>query len=97
MHKINNDLIHRLSKLARLNFNEEEKEKMKSDLSKILSFIDKLSKIETKNVRPLIYLNDQTNIMRDDIVDNTMTQKEALLNAPKKDSDYFKVATVLQK
>ena len=97
MGKVNDDLIHNLSRLARLDFNKEDKEKMKSDLSKILSFIDKLSKIETKNIKPLIYINSQTNIMRDDIIDNEITQKEALLNAPKKDSDYFKVPTVLKK
>lgn len=97
MGKVNDDLIHKLSNLARLNFNKNEAEKMKSDLSKILSFIKKLSKVETKDIKPLVHINKQTNIMRDDIVSDKTTQKEALLNAPKKDSDYFKVPTVLKK
>ena len=67
------------------------------DSNLVMAFEQNLSKVETKDIKPLVHINKQTNIMRDDIVSDKTTQKEALLNAPKKDSDYFKVPTVLKK
>ena len=95
--KVTNKLINDLSDLAKLNFDKKAIKKMKSDLENMLSFIDKLSEIDTKGVEPLIYLSDQENILRTDEIDEQVTQKDALKNAPHKDSDYFKVPTVLKK
>ena len=95
--KVTNKLINDLSDLAKLNFDEQAIQKMKSDLENMLSFIDKLSEIDTKGVEPLIYLSEQKNILRADEIGEEVTQKEVLKNAPQKDSDYFKVPTVLKK
>jgi aspartyl-tRNA(Asn)/glutamyl-tRNA(Gln) amidotransferase subunit C len=37
------------------------------------------------------------NRLREDLAQVTITQKEALKNAPKKDSDYFRIPKVLDK
>ena len=95
--KVDNKLIDDLSRLAKLNFDEQTIEEMKSDLEKILGFIDKLSEIDTEGVEPLIYLSDEVNILRADEIEEEVTQEQALKNAPNKDSDYFKVPTVLKK
>jgi aspartyl-tRNA(Asn)/glutamyl-tRNA(Gln) amidotransferase subunit C len=95
--EINNKLIKNLSHLAKLKFDKKSTEKMKKDLKKIISFVDKLSEIDTEGVEPLIYLNDEVNVLREDKVANEVSQESALKNAPQKDSDYFKVPTVLKK
>ena len=95
--KVDNKLIHHLSRLARLSFDKEGIEEIKSDLVDMLQFVNKLSEIETKDVEPLIFLNSEVNMLRFDQIDESITQKEALKNAPDKDSDYFKVPTVLRK
>tara|TARA_B100001758_G_C17975007_1_gene385251 strand:+ start:80 stop:370 length:291 start_codon:yes stop_codon:yes gene_type:complete len=95
--KVDNNLILTLSKLAKLNFDKETIIEMKSDLKKILAFIDKLSEIDTEGVEPLIYLSDEVNMLRSDEIDDEVSQEQALQNAPEKDSDYFKVPTVLKK
>jgi len=95
--KINNKLIKNLADLAKLKFNKTSSEKIKSDLEKMIGFIDKLSEINTDGVEPLIYLSDEVNVLRDDKISSEVSQKEALKNAPEKDSDYFKVPTVLKK
>ena len=95
--KINNKLIKNLADLAKLKFNKTSSEEIKSDLEKMIGFIDKLSEINTDGVEPLIYLSDEVNVFRDDKVSSEVSQKEALKNAPEKDSDYFKVPTVLKK
>ena len=51
--------------------------------------------VASAGVDPLIYMTDEVNVMREDEPKITLTQKEALKNAPKKDSDYFKVPKVI--
>ena len=95
--KVNDKLIADLSKLAKLKFDKKSAEKMKSDLDTILGFVDAISQVDTDGVEPLIYMNDEVNVLRDDEIANEISQQDALKNAPHKDSDYFKVPTVLKK
>lgn len=95
--KVNDILVENLSKLAKLKFDKKSGEKMKSDLSKILEFVDAISQINTDDIAPLIYMSDEVNVLRNDEIRNEVSQKEALKNAPQKDSDYFKVPTILKK
>ena len=95
--KITNKLIQDIAALAKLEFDEQSAEQMKADLEKIIGFVDKLSEIDTEGVDPLIYLSEEVNVLREDEVKAVISQVEALKNAPEKDSDYFKVPTVLKK
>ena len=94
---IDDKLISDLSRLAKLKFDDSQSEKMKGDLDKIIIFIDKLSEINTSGVEPLIYLSEEVNVLRVDEIKHEVSQKNALKNAPQKDSDYFKAPTVLRK
>ena len=95
--EVNNKLIRDIAKLSKLEFNKSSNDKMKKDLKKILAFVDKLNEIDTENIEPLIYLSEEKNILRPDHISKPLTQEQALENAPNKDSDYFKVPTVLKK
>lgn len=94
---ISNELIDKLADLAKLEFNGEEKEHIKNDLSRILMFIEKLNEIDTTGVEPLIFMSEAVNVLREDEVIQTISKEEALKNAPKKDSDYFRVPKFLDK
>jgi aspartyl-tRNA(Asn)/glutamyl-tRNA(Gln) amidotransferase subunit C len=95
--KIDDHTVDHLANLAKLEFEKEAREEIIKDLNRILSFIDKLKELDTTDVEPLIYMNDEVNVLREDEVKQEISQKEALSNAPKKDSDYFKVPKVLDK
>jgi len=95
--KITNKLIQDIAALAKLEFDEKSTEKMKVDLERIIRFIDKLSEIDTDGVEPLIYLSEEVNVLREDEIKGVISQVDALKNAPEKDSDYFKVPTILKK
>lgn len=97
MTHIDNATIEKLAQLARLEFSDSEKEELKKDLSKILSYMDKLNEINTDGVEPLVHVSDEVNVLREDVVKETITQQEALKNAPDKNSDYFKIPKVLEK
>ena len=95
--KVDDKLIADLSKLAKLKFSPEASKKIKADLNTILTFVDEISKIETDSLEPLIHISNEVNVLRADEIANKLSQKDSLKNAPKKDSDYFKVPTVLKK
>ena len=95
--EITDELVDHIANLARLEFQGEKKEAIKADLTKILAFVDQLNQVDTDGVEPLIYMMDSMNVLREDEVKETITQAQALQNAPHKDSDYFKIAKVLKK
>ena len=97
MPKIDKDTVDKLATLSRLEFDGKGKEEILSDLNRMLDFVSKLNEVDTSNVEPLIYMSDEKNVLRDDIVKQDITQKQALNSAPKKDSDYFKVPKVVEK
>lgn len=93
--KIDKQTVEKIAHLARLNFNEGSKEKMTSELNVILEWIDKLNEMDTEGIEPLTNMSMEVNVMREDEVKNEMSHEEALRNAPKKDSNYFRVPKVL--
>mgnify|MGYP000471722948 FL=1 len=95
--KITKETIDHLADLAKLEFNEKEKENIKNDMEKILDFVNKIEELNTEDVAPLIHVNTEINVLRKDDVVESISQKEALKNAPNKDSDYFKIPKVLDK
>jgi aspartyl-tRNA(Asn)/glutamyl-tRNA(Gln) amidotransferase subunit C len=93
--KIDIATVNEVAHLARLEFTEEGKVDILNDMNRMLAFVDKLNEMDTDGVSPLIYMTDEVNVMREDVAKETLTQKQALKNAPKKDSDYFKVPKVI--
>lgn len=89
--------VEKLADLSKLEFDEKSKQELVGDLNHILGFIDKLNELDTENVQPLIYMNDEINSFRKDEEKIEITQDQALKNAPDKDSDYFRVPKVLSK
>jgi aspartyl-tRNA(Asn)/glutamyl-tRNA(Gln) amidotransferase subunit C len=93
--KIDIKTVNEVAHLARLEFNEDGKIEILNDMNRMLAFVDKLNELDTDGTEPLIYMTDEKNVLREDDPKETLTQKEALKNAPKKDSDYFKVPKVI--
>jgi aspartyl-tRNA(Asn)/glutamyl-tRNA(Gln) amidotransferase subunit C len=94
---ITDETIDHLAHLSRLEFNGDQKVRIKSDLNKIVAFVDQLSTVDTTGVEPLIFMTETENILREDMDVVTISQQEALKNAAVHDSDYFKIPTVLKK
>ena len=94
--KIDNDTVDKIAHLARLEFDHEAKAAMVKDMNNMLAFVEKLNELDTSNVEPLIYMSEEVNVLREDVVKQVITQDEALKNAPKHDSDYFKVPKVIE-
>ncbi len=92
---VDKETIRKIAHLARLEFDEKESDKMSDNFNKILAWMDKLNEVDTNDVEPLIHMSEEVNVLRDDLVDNSLKHEDALINAPKKDSDYFRVPKFL--
>lgn len=95
--QVDDALINKLSRLSMLQFDEEEKPKIKSDLEKMIGFIDKLKELDTTGIAPLLHIAPEVNILRDDVPGHMLTQQEALQNAPGHDDKFFLVPKVIKK
>ena len=94
---IDKETVDKVANLARLELAEDEKITLIEDMGKILDFMDKLNEVDTSGVEPLVYMTDEINVFREDVISHEITHKEALKNAPKHDEDYFLVAKVIEK
>ncbi len=93
--KITEEIVDHIAHLSRLEFKGEEKVTIQQDMEKIIDFMEKLQAVPTDNVEPLIFMAEEVNVLREDEPKVTISQEEALKNAPKKDSDYFRIPKVL--
>lgn len=95
--EVNDALIENLSNLARLEFNAREKEEIKKDLQRMIHFVEKLGELDTTGVEPLLHMSPEINVLREDVVQGSVTREEALSAAPATDGVYFKVPKVIRK
>ena len=96
--KIDEATLDRIAELARLDYSDPAaRQAILADMERVLSFVEKLNEVDTTGVEPLIFMTDEENVLREDVALPSITKQEALMNAPVKDSDYFKVPRVVDK
>ena len=93
--KIDNNLILKLENLSRLKLSEDERVSMISNLSDMLKLVEKLKELPTDNVEPLIYVNGETNIWRNDASETLISTEMAVKNAPEAQENFFSVPRVI--
>jgi aspartyl-tRNA(Asn)/glutamyl-tRNA(Gln) amidotransferase subunit C len=87
--------VEQVAALARLSFSESEKEKLTHELNSILKYVDQLNSLDTTNVEPLAQVIQLGNVFREDNVRPGVSRDEALLNAPARTEEFFKVPKVI--
>lgn len=96
--KIDNSTLDRIAELARLEVGDDAtRQQLLADMQRVIDFVEKLNEIDTKGVEPLIHMSEEQDVLRDDVATPGFSKKEALMNTPVKDSDYFKVPRVVDK
>lgn len=95
--EVNDAMVEKLAHLSRLQFNEIEKAEIKSDLQRMIAFVEKLNELNLNGVEPLLHMSDEVNVLRDDEVKGSVSREEALKNAPLHDEQFFKVPKVIKK
>jgi aspartyl-tRNA(Asn)/glutamyl-tRNA(Gln) amidotransferase subunit C len=81
--------------LARLDLSEEEKERFTVQLGQVLEHAEKIKSLDTEHVEPTSHVIPMKNVMREDRVSPSLSQEEALSNAPRREGGYFVVPRIL--
>lgn len=94
--KLQPEQIKHIASLARLGLSDEDIESYSTQLSEVLENFTILQQINTKHVPPAQHSTDSLNVFRDDMVQDSLSQKDVLSNAPRKEGNCFKVQAILQ-
>lgn len=84
-----------VTKLARLEVTDTEKEKFTAQLNDILLYIDKLNELDTKGVAPMTHAIAVTNAFREDKIRESLGTERAIANAPDARGEFFRVPKVI--
>ena len=88
--------VQKVAHLARLELKSDEETALTTDLNNILGYIDKLSELDTKGVKPTFHAVPVTNAFRADERKTVITAEEGLRNAPNSEEGSFKVPKVIE-
>ena len=95
MTKISSSDVRKVAQLARLELPEDQIETYTSQLEEILSYVDQLQEIDTKDVPPTTRAVEVVNAMREDLVEVKSSREEILNQAPQREGDFFRVPKIL--
>lgn len=90
-------LVEKIAHLARLEFDPAEKEAIKDDLQRMIQFVEKLNELDTTGIPPLLHMSEEVNVLREDVVKGSVTNEEALRNAPGQPTTFFRVPKVIKR
>lgn len=93
--KLNLATVEHIAMLARLGLTQEEKERLRDQLSGVLDHISMLEEVDTENIPPTAQVIELQNIMREDVVEPSLPVDDVLRNAPRTEDGFIKVNAVL--
>lgn len=94
---ITEDTVRYVARLSRLSLDDDETVKFQGQLSRILDYIEQLNEVDTEGVRPTSHvLESMKNVFREDEPTPSVSNQEALQNAPDKKDNFFKVPKIIK-
>lgn len=87
--------VEHIATLARLSFTEEEKQKLTLQLNTILAYMEQLNTLDTSRIEPLSHVIELTTAFREDILRPSLSQEDALRNAPARTEKFYRVPKVI--
>lgn len=94
---IDKKTIHKVADLARIAIEDKEVDTLMTDMNKILTFMEQLNSLDTTGVAPLVYMNEEENVWREDIVKQEISVEDGLKNAAIHNENFFFVPKIIEK
>ncbi|MDZ7963410.1 MAG: Asp-tRNA(Asn)/Glu-tRNA(Gln) amidotransferase subunit GatC [Nostoc sp. DedSLP03] len=92
---IDQEQVHKVANLARLELTTEEEEQFTTQLGSILDYIEQLNELDVSNVLPTTRAIDVSNITREDELQPYPDRETILNSAPEQEGEFFKVPKIL--
>ncbi len=93
---ITKDTVKYVAQLARIELKAKELEELAGQLQEIINFIDKLKKIEIKNIPATSHILPMSNVLREDGPQESLAADKVLKQAPQREGDFFGVPKVIE-
>ena len=87
--------VEHIAWLAKIELSEDEKNLFTEQFNSILEFFRIIDEVKTGNVLPSLHAVDLADVLREDIVEPSLSREKALANAPKKEKGFFKSPKIL--
>jgi aspartyl-tRNA(Asn)/glutamyl-tRNA(Gln) amidotransferase subunit C len=88
--------VDHIAHLARLRLTEEEKDTFGAQLNSILTYVEKLRELDTSGIEPTSHVLPIGNVMRGDDVRPSLLRNDALMNAPDRGDDFYRVPKIIE-
>jgi len=88
--------LQQVAHLARLNLTEEEEQKFGAQLGQILGYIAKLNELDVSQVEPTAHAVPLVNVKRPDEIRPSLSNEQALRNAPASANGLFVVPKIVE-
>ena len=89
------DDVRRVAALARLELSSGEQERLTTELSRILDYMEKLNELDTDGVEPTAHLTPDASVLRADESERFEALRELLSQAPDLRENYFRVPRII--
>ena len=87
--------VEKVSLLGRLLLSEAELDTMTTQLTRVVGYVEQLREVNTDGVQPMAHAVEMHNVFRNDLQSASLPRDAALSNAPKRDSECYRVPAVL--
>lgn len=94
---IDKNTVYKVADLARIAIKDNEVDALTKEMNKILTFMEKLNELDTDGVEPLVYMNEETNVWREDIAKNEISVEDGLKNSAVHNESFFLVPKIIEK
>ena len=88
--------VNYVAHLARLKLSHEEEAKFGAQLSQVLGYVEKLNELDVTQVEPTAHAVPLVNVTRTDEIRPSLSNEEALRNAPAKANGLFIVPKIVE-
>jgi aspartyl-tRNA(Asn)/glutamyl-tRNA(Gln) amidotransferase subunit C len=92
---LSRDEVRKVATLARLKVSDGELDTLASDLSAIIGYVQVLNEVSTTGVAPMVHAVELHNVLRPDVIADSLPRAAALSNAPQSDGQYFLVPAII--
>lgn len=94
---IDKNTVYKVADLARIEIKENEVDHLTQEMNKILAFMEKLNALDTEGVKPLVYMNEEANVWREDVVKKEISVADGLKNSAVHNENFFLVPKIIEK
>ncbi len=89
--------VKNLAKLANLTLTKEQEEELEKSIPTVVDYMDEIKNLDVDDIPETTRVTEEENVLREDVVQPSLSQKDVLKNAKNTRNGFFVVPAVLDK